>query len=259
MQELLKRLQHYQAIDLAQTWQAGMPHWPSHAPFLYSLSKMHGESVLPGGASSAADAIALGTHTGTHIDALCHFSCDGRLHDDVDAAAVQSYTGGLERHAVETVPLILRRAVLFDVAGKQGLEELPEDFTITAEHLIAAAPAALQAGDIALVRTGWARRFHSPKLYVNDLRQPGLDLAAAQWLSGQGVFAAGSDNVALEKIPSPRMEVHVHLLVERGIHIIEVLNLEALAERGVSEMLFVGAPLKIRGATGSPIRPFALC
>ena len=48
MRELLKQLQQYKAIDLAQTWQVGMPHWPSHPPFLYSLSKMHGESVLPG-------------------------------------------------------------------------------------------------------------------------------------------------------------------------------------------------------------------
>jgi kynurenine formamidase len=54
------------------------------------------------------------------------------------------------------------------------------------------------------------------------------------------------------------MPVHVHLLVERGIHIIEVLDLEKLAEDGVSEFLFVALPLRIRGATGSPIRPIAL-
>ena len=54
------------------------------------------------------------------------------------------------------------------------------------------------------------------------------------------------------------MAVHVHLLVESGIHIIENLNLEELARDGVLEFLFVATPLKIRGATGSPIRPFAL-
>jgi kynurenine formamidase len=54
------------------------------------------------------------------------------------------------------------------------------------------------------------------------------------------------------------MQVHVHLLVEHGIHIIEVLNLEKLAEDGISEFLFVALPLKIRGATGSPVRPIAL-
>jgi kynurenine formamidase len=54
------------------------------------------------------------------------------------------------------------------------------------------------------------------------------------------------------------MRVHVHLLVENGIHIIECLNLEELAASGATEFLFVATPLKIRGGTGSPIRPFAL-
>jgi kynurenine formamidase len=46
--------------------------------------------------------------------------------------------------------------------------------------------------------------------------------------------------------------------VERGIHIFECLNLEDLARDGVREFLFVAAPLKIRGATGAPVRPLAL-
>jgi kynurenine formamidase len=54
------------------------------------------------------------------------------------------------------------------------------------------------------------------------------------------------------------MPAHVHLLVESGIHIIECLNLEQLAAEKVFEFIFVTTPLKIRGGTGSPIRPFAL-
>jgi kynurenine formamidase len=54
------------------------------------------------------------------------------------------------------------------------------------------------------------------------------------------------------------MAVHVHLLVESGIHIIEALNLEELAAEHVYEFLFIAIPLKIRGATGSPIRPVAI-
>jgi kynurenine formamidase len=54
------------------------------------------------------------------------------------------------------------------------------------------------------------------------------------------------------------MPVHVHLLVESGIHIVECLNLEALAAARVFSFAFVAAPLKIQGATGSPIRPLAL-
>jgi kynurenine formamidase len=72
------------------------------------------------------------------------------------------------------------------------------------------------------------------------------------------VFAAGSDTVALELLPNPAMPVHVHLLVESGIHIIEVLNLEELAHDRVYTFVFVAAPLKIRGGTGAPIRPLAI-
>jgi kynurenine formamidase len=72
------------------------------------------------------------------------------------------------------------------------------------------------------------------------------------------VFAAGSDTIAFERVPSRAMPVHVHLLVESGIHIIEALNLEELAAARVYTFLFVAAPLKIRGGTGSPIRPLAV-
>jgi kynurenine formamidase len=54
------------------------------------------------------------------------------------------------------------------------------------------------------------------------------------------------------------MPVHVQLLVENGIHIIECLNLEQLAAERRYTFLFVATPLKIRGGTGSPIRPLAI-
>jgi kynurenine formamidase len=54
------------------------------------------------------------------------------------------------------------------------------------------------------------------------------------------------------------MPVHVHLLVEQGIYIMECLNLEELSAARVYEFQFIAAPLKIRGATGSPIRPLAI-
>jgi kynurenine formamidase len=87
---------------------------------------------------------------------------------------------------------------------------------------------------------------------------PGPELEAARWLSERRVFAAGSDTLAFEKVPAARMPVHVHLLVESGIHIIEALDLEELSRDRVYEFVFVGAPLKIRGGTGAPMRPLAL-
>lgn len=255
MTSFIDALAGAKVYDLAQPLFIGMPHHPSHPPFLYSLVKQHGEFIGPTGNSSASDAIAMGTHVGTHIDALCHFSCGGRLFGGDEVAAVQSYAGGVQRHPIDAVPPILRRGVLLDVAAAGPL---PEDHTITPAELAAAQRAEIRPGDIVLIRTGWARYFADPKKFISEVRGPGPAIDGARWLSAQGIFAAGSDTVAFEKLPDLGMPVHVHLLVESGIHIIECLNLDELAAAGVSEFLFVALPLKIRGATGSPVRPVAV-
>ena len=258
MDQLYELIRGARVFDLAQPYFVGMPHHPSHPPFLYSLVKQHGEYTGPGGVSSASDAIAAGTHVGTHIDALCHFSCGGKMFGDVEAAAVQSYAGGLIAHSVDTIEPILRRGVLLDIAGDAPLAK---DREVTPEDLDAAVRTEgveIQPGDVVLLRTGWAAYFDDPAKFVAQVHGPGPARAGAEWLSRRGVFAAGSDTVAFEKAPDPAMPVHVHLLVESGIHIIECLNLEALAAARVYEFLFVALPLKIRGATASPIRPVAI-
>lgn len=247
-------------FDLAQPYFPGMPHNPSHPPFLFGLTKQHGEYVGPQGNSSASESIAMGSHLGTHIDALCHFSSHGRLHGGEDVTPLQSQTAGFARFSVDTIAPILRRGVLLDIAGLQGAI-LPENFEIAPQHLEAAAGAQgveIHPGDVALLRTGWAAFWDDPARFIRQLRGPGPAIAGARWLSDRGVFAAGSDTVAFEKIPDASMPVHVHLLVEKGIHIVECLNLEELARERIYEFLFIAAPLKIRGATASPIRPLAL-
>jgi kynurenine formamidase len=252
MNVLWDELAKARVYDLAQPYFTGMPHYPTHPPFLFGLTKRHGDSVGPKGNSSAADAIAMGSHLGTHIDALCHFSCGGKLHGGGDVEPVQSYGGGLSKFSVDTIAPILRRGVLIDVAGNGPVAA---DFEITPEHLEGAE---VRAGDVVLLRTGWGSYYEDARKFVNDTRCPGPGLKAAQWLSARGIFAAGSDTVPFERSPDPAMPVHVHLLVESGIHIIECLNLEELARDGVREFLFVGAPMKIRGATGAPMRPLAI-
>lgn len=241
-------------IDLTHEYRPGMPHWPTHPPFAYTLTRLHGEQMLDDGVSSAADLIALGTHNGTHIDALCHFSQGGLLCGGTDVTGAQSYTGGLAAHGAETIAPIVRRGVLVDLAGAGPL---PPDREITAADLDAAA-AGIAPGDVVLIRTGWAQYWPEPARYLNGQRHPGPGLDAARWLSARGIFAAGSDTVAFERIPSPGMPVHVHFLVKRGIHILENLDLEELARAGAREFILAAAPLKIRGATGAPARVFAM-
>jgi len=244
--------------DLAQPYYVGMPHHPAHPPFLRTLNKLHGEYVLAGGASSASETLTLGGHVGTHIDGLSHFSCDGKMHGGI--VPTQSYGSGVSEHSIDAVPPILRPGVLFDVTGLLGVDALPVDFVITPEHL-SACNVDVPAGGVAVIRTGWARFWDDAKRFITGGKGaqpagPGPTVPAARWLSDRGIFAAGSDTVAFEHVPS-HMEVHVHLLVEKGIHIIECLNLEDLARDKVTHFTFIALPLKIQGGTGSPIRPVA--
>jgi kynurenine formamidase len=266
LNELLQGIRQSKVYDLAQPYFTGMPHFPTHPPFLFGLTRKHGDLLLEGGVSSSADSIALGGHVGTHIDALCHFSCGGKLHGGVEAQVVQSETGGFRELSIDTVAPILRRGVLLDIAKLAKAEALPADFAITPEHLESAAKTGgveIQAGDVVLLRTGWARYFTNTPRYLTGgqgpaVTGPGPEVEGARWLSARGIFAAGSDTIAFEKVPTASMPVHVHLLVESGIYIIEALNLEELARDRIYEFIFVAAPLKIRGGTGSPIRPVAL-
>ncbi|HEY1337690.1 MAG TPA: cyclase family protein [Bryobacteraceae bacterium] len=242
--------------DLGQPYYVGMPHHPSHPPYLFGLVKQHGDFLGPAGNSSASESIALGGHVGTHIDAFSHFSCGGRLHGGEKAASVQSYASGVARHSVDTIAPILRRGVLLDFAQAGPLAG---DFEITPQRLDEAARGLeVRRGDVVLLRTGWAAYWNDARRFICEVKGPGPGIEGARWLSARGVFAAGSDTVAFEKVPDASMPVHVHLLVENGIHIIECLNLEELAAAGVREFLFVALPLKIRGGTASPIRPVAV-
>ena len=268
LEELITLAGAARVYDLSFDLYTGIPHFPTHPPFVFGLTKRHGElaTEFPDGrvGSSSADAIATGTHTGTHLDGLGHFSCNGMLFGGVPTSD-QTYEKGLSKHGIETVGPIFRRGVLLDLARLEGVPSLPKDFAVKPAHLEEACRrqgVEIRPGDVVLLRTGWARHWPDPAAYItggpgNLPTSPGPELEGAQWLSARKIFAAGSDTVAFERVPS-LMQVHIHLLVENGIHIIEVLNLETLAEDGISEFLFVALPLRIRGATGSPIRPIAL-
>src|SRR5262249_50079474 len=143
--------------DLGQPYFVGMPHHPVHPPFLFSLTQMHGNYVMSNGGSSASESLALGGHLGTHIDALCHFSCGGKLHGGHEVKDAQSYEKGMQHHSVDTVSPIVRRGILLDIAGLQNVPELPAAFEITPEHMEAAALAqqlVIKPGDVVLLRTG---------------------------------------------------------------------------------------------------------
>jgi kynurenine formamidase len=230
-----------------------------------TLARRHGDMTRPDGSSAANEVLITGGHVGTHIDALAHVSFQGKLHGGVDAAQAQA-GGQFREHGAERIPPLIRRGVLLDVAAARGTDCLDPGYGITAGDLAEAARKAGPEpgpGDVALVRTGWARHFADPSRYLGqDSGVPGVTQEAARWLADRRIVAAGADTTAFEQIPAGAghrlLPVHRLLLVEHGIYIMEHLNLEDAAARALTEFVFVTAPLRIVGGTGSPIRPLAV-
>ncbi len=251
-------------VELGQPHFTGMPCSPNHPGFRMSLIRRHGDMTRSDGGSASNEIIVTGGHVGTHVDALSHVSHDGLLYGGVNAAEAQ--TGG--RFAVlgaEHTPALMTRGVLLDVAATKGVDVLPAGYGITADDLQAAAARAgvtLGRGDVALVRTGWARHFDDAPRYLGQTDGvPGATPEAAELLAAVGVVATGADTTAYEQIRAGLghsiLPVHRILLVDAGIHIIENLNLEEASSQGLTEFVFVMAPLRIVGGTGSPVRPVA--
>lgn len=250
--------------DLAQPLAASTPTSPNHPGFRMALTRRHGDMVRADGSSAASELIVTGGHVGTHVDALAHVSYRGLLHGGI--AADEAQRGGrFARLGIDEMAPVVCRGVLLDVPAVHGSDVLPAAYPINADDLQAAADRGveLRCGDAALIRTGWARHFGNATAYLgHESGVPGPTEQAARWLVERGVRVTGADTIAYEHIPAGAghslLPVHRLLLVEHGIHIVEVMNLEQIAAAGVCEFLFILAPLKIVGATGSPVRPLAV-
>jgi len=263
---LVEDLLAARVYDLAQPLEPSTPVSPNHPPFRMGLIRRHGDQVREDGASGANELIVMGGHTGTHIDALCHVSRHGRLFGDRDATEA-SRGGRFHELGVETIAPILRRGVLLDVPAAHDQSGWEAGRPITADDLEATCrrqDTAVRPGDAVLVRSGWPQgRWHDPAAFLGlDSGVPGPDESAARWLAARDVFLTGADTIAYEWLPPGaghrHLPVHSILLVEAGIHIVEVLNLEELSHDRVYEFAFVACPLKLVGATGSPLRPLAV-
>lgn len=252
-------------IDLARPMVVGMPQSPNHPEFRLSMPRRHGDMIRDDGGSAANDLLVTGTHVGTHIDALGHVSHCGELYGGAKADDVQR-GGRLSSHGVERIDPIVARGVLVDVPASLGREALGGGEEITPQHLadaVAWSGVAPRPGDVVLVRSGWGSRWSDGPAFVGkDTGVPGVGEGGARWLADRAPRAVGADTIAFECLPAGRghalLPAHRVLLVERGVNIIETLDLEVLSARRIHEFMFVLAPLSLVGATGSPVRPLAV-
>lgn len=253
-------------IDLGRPLFQGMPQSANHPAFTHTYPRRHGDMVRADGGSAANDMISTGTHVGTHIDALSHVSHDGRLFGGVvveDAMKAGKFTD----LGIHTLAPIFRRGVLIDVPSLKGVETLDGGYEITPDDLEAAVErqgTVIEPGDVVLINSGWGRRFTvGREAYGGGTSGvPGVGEEGAYWLAEHHPYAVGADTIAFERLAPGAghalLPAHRVLLVERGIYIIEALDLEELVHEAVFEFAFVLSPLKIVGGTGSPVRPFAV-
>ncbi len=256
-------------FDLEQPRTAGMPIHPAHkqAGYSYLLHRHHEDEYRPdeaGPRTGAAGVIICGEHSGTHIDALCHQSDALTLYGGVRVDRTVQTPRGFSRHGVEEIPPILSPGLMLDLAASEGVGELEPGRIVTSSDLEECARlqgVEVEPGSVLLVRTGNGRFWDDAERY---LAGPGMDASASYWAAEREVFAVGADNMAWDA-PGHRdpelgclLAGHLILLVRSGVYIIENLNLEGLSAAEVHRFTFVCTPLKLVGATGSPVRPLAV-
>lgn len=272
-QELMGRLDATHIFDMSVDYFVNMPSWTGSGDlgFQIWLSHTPSGSILddPAGIGSEAmklisysgDSIALYTHTGTHLDSLNHYGYHHKIWNGFTEAGNVGRTW--YKAGADKIPPIIGRGILIDVAAALGVDMLPESYGIGEKDLADALKRQgiePRVGDVMLIRTGRMRAWPDTDKYI--LNSPGINREGAEFLAKAGAMVIGADTIAVEQMPAvPPHEwppVHTYLLAEAGVPMIELLDLEALAAEKVYEFAFVGACLKIRGATGSPIRPLAL-
>lgn len=265
MSSLWERLATSKIYDLAHPLERGTPVSPNHPAFQIALMRRHGDMVRVDGASAANEVIVTGGHVGTHIDALGHVSQDGLVYGGIEASTIQSQFG-LSKLGVDTIEPIFCRGVLLDVASAREVDVLDPGTEVTVADLERSqerAGVTIGEGDAVLIRTGWAAHFADAALFGGQVGgAPGPGAEAGAWLAERRPRVVGGETIAFEVVRPGEghstLPVHRIMLVESGINIMEVMNLQPIADAGVAEFLFVAAPLKIRGATGSPFRPLAV-
>jgi kynurenine formamidase len=272
---ILSRIASGKTYDLSVEYFVGMPsfhhlgdpsyqYWLTHTPHgtvVENPNKLG--SAMNSKVSYTGDAISMYTHMGTHVNALNHFGLNGKIWNGFTP---DKHLGdkGWKKTGAETIPPIIARGILIDVAGSRGVDALKNNYRVSSSDLKAALlwqGVSLAKGDVVLIRTGQGRHYETAVKYLDNY--PGISLEAVKWLvEQQGVMLLGADNLSLEAFPPERddnwVPVHTYLLAERGVMFIEQLLLEELSRDKVYEFAFIGASLKLRGASGSPMRPIAI-
>jgi kynurenine formamidase len=249
-------------FDLAHVLDEHVPAFPGRT-FRQLLTTNPARSVGKNKVNWIVEYVNAPSQMGTHMDGLNHLLRDGTMFgghrvDDVVAE------WGTTENGIETVPQIVTRGVLLDIARVRGVEHLEAGDVITpadADAAIHAAGLTVDPGDAVLFHTGWGRWWDGDgDAYIAGEPGPGTSMVA--WLVERGVVVTGCDTWSYGPVPPEDPDqpfvVPQTLNVDHGVLVLENLRLAELAAAGVAEFLFVVSHPKLRGATGSWVAPLAI-
>ncbi|MFG2819912.1 cyclase family protein [Kitasatospora sp. NPDC048365] len=222
-----------------------------------------------GGLDFAMDRFAMNVHgdADSHLDALCHVVYDGTLHGGVPADGVTA--SGAAALSVEVArDGIVGRGVLLDIPRLRGVPWLEPGDHVTEDDLAAAEAAQdvrVGEGDLLLVRVGHRRRRAELGAWPSARARAGLHPSALEFLADRRVCLLGGDgnnDTAPSSTEGVDFPVHVLAVHAMGLHLLDYLQFEELAPLCAQErrwsFLCVVAPLRLPGATGSPVNPIAV-
>jgi len=287
----LRLVQQGKTYDLGVLYDRTSYKWPGHSP---------GEIIsfrTPEGVKRQGDvpalvndnptktawhscALFINDNVATQIDGLGH-ATEGEDDHWYNGFRERDWGGnwGPRKCDASTIPPVVARGVLIDVAGSKGVDALAAHTMITPEDLQGALrkqQTDLRPGDVVLIRTGtlrfWGETGNDEKGLIKEHDSAGINLESAKWLvEQQGAMLIGADTSGLEYGPRDEdvsafrakyksfMPVHNYLLIQQGVHIAEFHNLEELARERVYEFCYVCSVNKIKGtASGFALRPVAM-
>lgn len=250
-------------VDLSHPMVTGMPNFDSAPEYRLVPNLRLGDFELADGYWGCNEFVMMSGHSGTHLDALGHVAHNQRVHGNVPAGDAQSGIAGLVTHSIDDVGPILRRGVVLDVASHLGVSVMEPGQPVDAALVAAISESVsieIEAGDCVLVRTGWQAHWSEPATYLGiESGLPGITVDALEWIASRGGYLVGSDTGVVE-MTEPGMgalPVHMAALVRRGVFLLENMALDGLIGRPPS-FAFFAAPLRLRGSSGSPVRPIAI-
>ena len=170
----------------------------------------------------------LSSHTGTHLDAPYHF-----------------LENGSKIHEISLTRLV-REAVLI-MSRKKANQSITKSDIKKFEKKCGKIP----NNSTVVFWTGWQKMLLDDSYFVKN---PGLSETAAKYLVSKKTNLVGIDSPSIDFKGNKRFSVH-RIFSKNNILIVE--NLANLEKIKSSKFHFVVLPLKLKGATGSPVRAIA--